>query len=172
MAVWIDVNGRREDPFVAFTFDVFSMDGTIPRGAVAFSEVRGLKDETAVINYRSGIDTYDRKVPGRTTVQNLTLVRGLDHDRTMRNWRKLCKEDASLLQGSALPSGIRKDIVVVQTVRGTGSTTGHDIRKWICYNAWPCSLEVADHKGDSDDIVLETMELAFEMLDEEDGELV
>ncbi len=63
-----------DDPYQAFRFVVEIADIETLTG---FTEVSGLGNETAVIEYRSGGQQRTRKIPGRHSHQNIVLKRGL-----------------------------------------------------------------------------------------------
>jgi len=157
---------RRTDPQVAYSFEVFTEDTTIPRGTLGFSEVSGLRSTTNVIEYKEGTDNYVRKLLGRTTVENLTLRRGLDLQAYLRRWYDLVREDIhSTASGQPSPE-VRKTLYVKQKSRGAGRD-GEELRTWILRHAWPCSLEVSDFRGDADEATIESLEICYEIQEED-----
>ena len=161
---------QREDPQVAFSFEVFTDDGTIPRGTLGFSEVSGLRSATAVIEYREGTDNYTRKLPGRTSPENVTLRRGLTLDTHLRAWYDLVREDKfSTSSGQPNPE-IRKTLYIQQKARGAGKN-GEVLRTWILRRAWPATLEISDYRADADEVAIESLEIAYEIMEEEQTSL-
>ena len=167
MAISFELGGPRSDPEVAFSFDVYSTDGYIPKDSLSFSEVSGLRATTNTIEYKEGTDTSVRKIPGRSTVENLTLRRGLDTQKILRNWYNLVREDGIILNNGKPATDFRKNLVVQQMARGAAGREEHVIRRWTAHNAWPTALEVSDFRGDADEVTIESLEICYERLDEE-----
>ena len=83
MANGFVVNAHRRDPYKTFKFRVI-WDG---RTVMGVKKVSALKRTTAPVAYREGGDnSYERKSPGRTTYEGITLERGLTHDREFEKW--------------------------------------------------------------------------------------
>lgn len=163
MANNISLGASRDDPAVVFSFQVSSATGLyLPAdGSVGFTEVNGLKSSTASIDYKEGIDTYIRKLMGRTTVGNITCKRGFDKKRHLRDWYDLVREDN--VQSPNLQ--LRDDLLFTVTARGTGllASTINTVVRYIGKNMWPMSVEVSDLK-DADEVLQLTAEFACEQL--------
>lgn len=83
MPTGFTVNAHRFDPYKNFKFRVV-MDG---RPVLGVSKVSPLKRTTEVVKHRSGGDnSTDRKSPGRTSYEPITLERGITHDAEFENW--------------------------------------------------------------------------------------
>ena len=135
----------RDDPYKGFNFLV-EIDGI---SVAAFCEVSGLVSETAVIEYRNGSDRIStvRKLPGLTKYANIVLKRGVTPDMKLWEWRK------QVLDG--------------KTERQTGSITLLDeARKpaleWAFREAWPRKLDGPTFNGKTNEVAIETLELAVE----------
>ncbi len=77
------VNTHRFDPYKSFKFRV-KLDGRYVAGV---SKVSALKRTTDVVVQREGGDpSAQRKAPGLTRHEPITLERGLTHDRTFEDW--------------------------------------------------------------------------------------
>ncbi len=77
------VNAHRFDPYKNFKFRVV-WDGRVVLGV---SKVGALKRTTEVVKHRDGGDnSTDRKSPGRTTYEAITMERGVTHDAEFEKW--------------------------------------------------------------------------------------
>jgi phage tail-like protein len=101
------VNTHRFDPYKNFKFRV-KWDG---RAVAGVSEVSPLRRVTEVIRHREGGEpSSERKSPGRTRFEPVTLRRGVTHDREFEAWAN----SVWLLSGNpeAALKTFRKDIVI------------------------------------------------------------
>ena len=99
------VNATRFDPYKSYMFRV-KWDNQYVAG---LSKMSALKRSTAPVAHREGGDaTTDRKSPGKTTYDAVTLERGVTHDTAFEEWANLVH---SLDAPMSLKS-FRKDIVV------------------------------------------------------------
>ena len=115
-----------------------------------FTEISGLDIENEPIEYRDGPDPefFKKKIPGMTKYGNITLKRGTFHqDDGLYAWIKTInltdveKRDLtiSLLNDKHEPAVV-----------------------WKVKNAWPIKFQSTDLKADSNEIAIETVELAHE----------
>ncbi len=133
-----------DDPYQAFRFVVEIADIDTLTG---FTEVSGLGNETAVIEYRSGGQQRTRKIPGRHSHQNIVLKRGLTPDRALWAWRK------NLLDG------------LVDRRSGSIIVLNAELEQVVRYNffeAWPVRWEGPSLNATGNEIAIETLELAHE----------
>lgn len=137
--------GNRNDPYASFNFLV-SIDGV---GTVAgFAEVSGLSTETAIIEYRTGEETNTvRKLPGLRKYTNITLKRGYTSDKALWTWRQ------TVLNG--------------KTERHSGAITlrdesGSAALRWNFKEGWPSKWEGPSFNAKSNDVAIESMEIAVE----------
>lgn len=83
MANGFVVNTHRFDPYKNFKFRVL-WDG---KPVLGVSKVSSLKRSTEVVKHRSGGDnSTDRKSPGRSSYEPVTLERGITHDLEFEKW--------------------------------------------------------------------------------------
>jgi phage tail-like protein len=83
MATGFVTNAHRFDPYKNFKFRVV-LDGKTVLGV---SKCGALKRTTEVVKHREGGEnSNDRKSPGRTTYEAITLERGVTHDLTFEKW--------------------------------------------------------------------------------------
>jgi len=77
------VNPTRFDPYKNFKFRVM-WDGRYVAGV---SKVSALKRTTEVVEHREGGDpSSERKSPGRTKYEAITMERGVTHDPAFEQW--------------------------------------------------------------------------------------
>jgi phage tail-like protein len=136
--------GVRNDPYSAFNFLV-TIDGVVDEAG--FSEVSGLSIETDPIEYRTGAEKLIRKLPGLPKYANIVLKRGVTPDTKLWEWRK------QVLDG--------------KTERHSGSITLLDEARqpaveWAFSEAWPRKLDGPTFNGKTNEVAVETLELAVE----------
>jgi phage tail-like protein len=79
-------NAHRFDPYKNFKFRVI-LDG---RPVMGVSKVSALKRTTEVVKHRDGGDnSTDRKSPGRSSYEGVTMERGITHDVEFEKWANL-----------------------------------------------------------------------------------
>jgi phage tail-like protein len=99
------VNAQRHDPYKAFAFRV-KWDGNYVAGV---SKMSALKRTTDPVVHREGGDpTHERKSPGMSKFDAVTLERGVTHDADFENWANLVHS----LEAPISLKNFRKDIVV------------------------------------------------------------
>ena len=100
-------NARRSDPYRTFKFQVL-VDG---RPVAGLRKMTALKRTTEAVAWRNAGDpTHERKLPGATKYEPVTLEQGLTHDLIFEQWATLVNN----LQGDAGMSlkHFRKNIVI------------------------------------------------------------
>jgi phage tail-like protein len=126
------VNATRFDPYKAFNFRV-KWDGQYVAG---LSKMSTLKRTTEPVVHREGGDpSHERKTPGKTKYEAVTLERGVTHDPAFENW-------ANLIHSLGSPMSLknfRKDITVdVFNEAGQKAISYHLFRCWVSeYTALP-----------------------------------
>ena len=138
---------QRNDPYLAMNFRV-ELDG-ITVGA--FCECSGLTSELTVIEYRNGSDRGStRKVPGMQKFPNITLKRGITGDLQLWNWHK------AILDGDLQ----RKNGAIVLL-----DESGQEVMRWKFRRGWPCKIEGPVLNASSNEVAIETLEIAHEGLE-------
>jgi phage tail-like protein len=142
---------KKNYPLPKFHFQV-EWGGT----RVGFTEVSGLSFETEVIEYREGSSpVYNKtKQPGLTKYSNITLKRGvfLGDFEFYQQWKK-----TMLFQEGK--QKFRRDVTIKLL-----DEEHKPVITWALSKAWPCKVEYADLNADSNEILIETMELVHEGL--------
>lgn len=121
------VNAHRHDPYRTFKFQVL-IDG---KPVAGLRKMTALKKTTEVATWRSAGDpSHERKLPGGTKYEAITLEQGLSHDPVFENWANLVNN----IQGDAGMSlkNFRKDIVInVLNLQGKVAISYKVYRAWV-----------------------------------------
>jgi phage tail-like protein len=147
------VNTERFDPYKNFKFRV-KWDGKYVAGV---SKICGLIRTTEVITHRNGGDpSMERKSPGQTIYQPITLERGVTHDQEFEKWANLVHN----YQGDAAMSlkNFRKNITIeLLNEQGTVVIAYNIFRCWVSeYQALP------DLDADGNSVAIERIKLENE----------
>ncbi len=103
------VNPRRFDPYKNFKFRV-KWDG---RYVAGISKVGALKRSNEPITHREGGDpSTERKSPGPTKYEAITLERGVTHDTEFEKWANKVWNFGSGLGAEVSLADFRKDIII------------------------------------------------------------
>lgn len=100
-------NALRYDPYRTFKFRVL-IDS---KPVAGLSKMTALKKTTEAATWRTGGDpSHERKLPGGTKYEPITLEQGLTHDPVFEDWANLVNN----IQGDAAMSlkNFRKDIII------------------------------------------------------------
>lgn len=102
-------NAQRFDPYKNFKFRV-QWDGRYVAGV---SKVSALKRTTEVVQHREGGDpSTNRKSPGRTNYDAITLERGVTHDLEFETWATKVWQQGAGLGAEISLKDFRKDISI------------------------------------------------------------
>jgi phage tail-like protein len=143
-------NYIRNDPFKGYMFRI-EIDGMEMFG---FKEVSGLSNKTDIYEYQEGGENkYTRKFSGQTTFSNLILKNGIVLDPWVYEWRQL------VIDGK-MAEALKTISIVLE-----GGKSSED-RIWRFYDVWPCKWESNKFDAMSDDLGIETLELALSMGEE------
>src|SRR5215204_1746035 len=130
------VNAQRFDPYKNFKFRV-KWDGRYVAGV---SKVGALRRTTEVVSHREGGDpSSDRKAPGRTNYEAVTLERGVTHDTEFEKWANKVWNFGSGLGSETSLKDFRKDIAIeVYNEAGQKVLAYNVFRCWVSeYQALP-----------------------------------
>jgi phage tail-like protein len=147
------VNTHRFDPYKNFKFRVI-WDG---RTVLGVSKVSSLKRTTEVVKHRDGGDnSTDRKSPGRTTYDAVTLERGITHDPEFEAWANKVHPfggDA----GMDL-KGYKKDLTLEVL-----NERGQVAKRYFLHRCWPSEWQtVPDLDANANAISIEHIKLETE----------
>ena len=133
----------RNDPFKSFSCRV-EIDGNV----LAFKSVSGLSAEVEVIEYRTLEDPLrSRKLPGRVRYSNVVLKRGITTSHDLWDWWQ------TLLDGSLQ----RRNVLITLL-----DDAGNEVLRWALQSAWIAKIEGPELDAGSNEVAIETIELAHE----------
>ena len=119
-------NANRFDPYKNFKFRV-AWDGKTVLGV---SKVSALKRTTEVVKHREGGDnSTDRKSPGRTTYDAVTLERGITHDPEFEKWANKVHQFAG---DAAMDLVNYKKELTLEMM----NEKGHVVHRYFLHNCW------------------------------------
>jgi phage tail-like protein len=117
-----------------------------------FTKVTGLGLEVEKIEYREGgVAANVRKLPGRTTINDITLEQGLTLSDTMWRWID------TAVQGKVEPRNV--------SIVALGPDMRTEVVRWNMTNAWPCEVKVADFDAVGNEVLIVSMTLTAETLE-------
>jgi phage tail-like protein len=122
-----------------------------------FSEVTGLEERAAVIEYRHGNSPVFSpiKMPGLAGIGNVTMRKGIfARDSKFSDW--LSKITMNVIS--------RRTVVITLL-----DETGAPKMVWTLHNAWPTKITGTDLKSGGNEVAVESLELAFETLEVKAG---
>ena len=103
------VNTERFDPYKNYKFRVI-WEG---RAVAGISKVGALKRTTEVVKHREGGDpSSERKSPGQTTWEAITLERGVTHDNDFEAWARKVWDVGRGFGEEVSLRDFRKDIII------------------------------------------------------------
>ena len=148
-------NPQRHDPYANFKFRV-KWDNQYVAG---ISKVTGLKRTTEVIKHREGGDpSTDRKSPGRSTFEALTLERGVTHDKEFVQWaNKVWQVNVGLGAEISLKD-FRKDLILE-----VYNESGQVALAYKIYRCWVSEYQaISDLDANANAVALEHVKLENE----------
>jgi phage tail-like protein len=130
------VNADRFDPYKNFKFRVKFQGRTDAVAGV--SKISPLKRTTEVVEHREGGDlSTERKSPGRTKFEAITMERGVTYDPDFEQWANLVYST----EGDAAVSlaGYKRNLIIeVLNLQGVTVKTYRVFRAWVSeYTALP-----------------------------------
>ncbi|MCL4436305.1 MAG: phage tail protein [Thaumarchaeota archaeon] len=150
-----NVNSTRFDPYKNFKFKI-KWDGKYVAG---LSKMTALKRTTKLIEHREGGDpSTNRKSPGRTSYDAITLSRGVTHDLEFENWaNKVWHYGAGLGSEMSLKS-FRKDIIIEVC-----NEAGQVVIAYKVYRCWVSEYQaLPELDSNADAIAIQTIKLENE----------
>lgn len=136
-------------PIPKFSF-IVSLGGGVENAA--FQEVSGLDKDAQIIEYRHGDSPVfsNQKIPGLVKFGNITLKKGiLKKDNQFLDWYNAVKMNT-----------VKRATITIKLVDEGGNET----MTWTLQNAWPSKISGTDLKSDSNEVAVETIEIAHEGL--------
>ena len=139
---------RRDNPYSSFNFIVDAGGEAI----AGFSEVDLPGARIEAIEYREGADKTSaaRRLPGRVTYDDVVLRRGLTGGTELYDWF----------------NAIREGVLDRRDVRITLLDEARNpVYAWRLLRAWPTRYELGGLHALGNEVVVETLELAYESFD-------
>lgn len=135
-------------PPVAFHFRVEIVLTGLPENDTRFKEVSGLTRELGVEQVAEGGENrFEHRLPSRGKFNNLVLKRGLLTDSVVIGWVVDAVENFTFNPANVLVSLLNEE---------------HDpLAVWTFTGAWPVKWSVSDLKSTENNVVVETLELAY-----------
>jgi phage tail-like protein len=142
-------------PPASFYFKVFfKIEGARINSETSFQEVSGLTVDSSPEEVpEGGLLQYSHKLPTTPKYSNLVLKRGLLTDSKVRTW---------------IEDGINKfkfspaivTIALLNQFAGE-KANAQTLMTWTVYNAWPVKWEVSNFNSQGNELVIESIELAY-----------
>ncbi|MDQ1713151.1 MAG: hypothetical protein QOE45_2601 [Frankiaceae bacterium] len=145
------VNASRHDPYKTFMFRV-KWDGNYVAG---LSKMSALKRTTTPVTHRDGADpARERKSPGVTKFDGVTLERGVTHDPEFEKWANLVHS----IKNPISLKNFRKDVIVDVFNEAGQKVLSYELHRcWVSeYQALP-ALDAANAA-----VAIETIKLELE----------
>jgi phage tail-like protein len=149
------VNATRFDPYKNFKFRV-KWDGKYVAGV---SKVSSLRRTTEVVPHREGGDpSSNRKSPGRTNYEAITLERGVTHDPEFEKWATKVWHLGAGLGSEISLKDFRKDIIIELL-----NETGQVAISYKVYRCWVSEFQaLPDLDGNANAVAIEHLKLENE----------
>jgi len=139
--------GRKPQPLMKFRYRVF-IPGFEEMG---FTKVRGLRSEVPVLEVEEGGNQVPYKFPDRkVNFGNVLLETGLAKAKDLRLWF-----EEHLRWSRGLQSPIYRPVLITVLDKRYRPE-----KAWELFNAWPTIIESDGLDANSNDVVLQTIELA------------
>ncbi len=126
------------------------------RVVVGISKVSSLKRTTEVVKHREGGDnSTDRKSPGRTSYEAITLERGVTHDPEFEKWANLVHP----LDDPGMDlKNFRKDLVLL-----LNNERGLTVKRYKLFRCWVSEYQaVPDLDANANATAIEMMKIELE----------
>lgn len=149
------VNAQRFDPYKNFKFRV-KWDG---RYVAGISKVGALKRSTEVVEHREGGDpSSNRKSPGRTKYEAITLERGVTHDPEFEKWSNKVWNYGTGLGAETSLKDFRKDIILE-----VYNEAGQLVLAYRIYRCWVSEFQaMPDLDANANAVAIQTIKLENE----------
>lgn len=122
------VNPTRFDPYGNFKFRI-KWDGRYVAGV---SKIGSLTKTTAPVEHRDGADpSTNRKSPGRTSYNAITLERGVTHDTEFEKWANKVWNFGAGLGSEVSLADFRKDVII-----DVFNEAGQKVLSYKVYRCW------------------------------------
>jgi len=147
------VNASRIDPYRNFKFHVV-WDQRVVAG---ISKVGALKRTTEVVSHREGNDiSTDRRSPGRTNFEAISLERGVSFDDEFQKWANLVYSTDG--DGAVSLKNFRKDMTI-----NLKNLQGVVVRSYKVFRCWPSEYTaLPELDGNANAVAIQSLTLQNE----------
>ena len=146
-------NAHRFDPYKNFKFRVI-LDG---RPVMGVSKVSALKRTTEVVKHRDGGDnSTDRKSPGRSSYEGVTMERGITHDVEFEKWANLVH---SFSGDPAMDLVNYKKELTLEVM----NERGHVVKRYFLHRCWVSEFTaMPDLDANANAVAIESIKVELE----------
>jgi phage tail-like protein len=121
----------------------------------AFNKCSAIEWETGDVEHWEGGNVIAHKEPGRVTVTDVTLDRGVGLDGDMHDWALECIDFTK--NGGQVPQDLKRNLDVVERARD-----GSEVKRTTCFNAYPKKYVFGEYDSDADEVVVEQLVLRYD----------
>ncbi len=147
-------------PPTSFYFKVsfMNLSGQGKNGETSFKEVTGLgvSNSTETVT-EGGLLEYQHKLPTNYSYTNVVLKRGLLTDSDLQKWVENAVKNFEFT-----PLTVQIELLKPEDKPGSNPSA---IKTWALHNAWPVKWELSNMDSLQNDVLIESMELAFSYLE-------
>ncbi len=149
------VNAQRFDPYKNFKFRV-KWDG---RYVAGISKVGALKRTTEPVTHREGGDpSTERKSPGQTKFEAITLERGVTHDPEFEKWANKIWNFGAGLGSEVSLRDFRKDLIIEMY-----NEAGQVVISYRVYRCWVSEYQaLPELDASANAVAIQTLKLENE----------
>ena len=149
----MNASTNRFDPYRTFRFRVKWENQYV----AGLTKMGGLKRTTEMVEYReAGVNITSRKLPGKTSYQDVTLEAGLTYDTAFEDWANLVNDFASHSITSL--GDFRKNITL-----DIFNEAGVKALSYNLYRCWVSEYQAApDLDGGTNAVAITTIKLVYE----------
>ena len=119
-----------------------------------FKSCSKISVETEDVEYGEGGDLIPTKEPGKATVPDVTLDRGIGADKDLHDWFVQCVDFAK--NGGLVPDELKRNLEVIELNRDNT-----EARRIVLYNCYPKSYDFGEWDWDANEVVIESMVLRY-----------
>src|SRR5215218_3257469 len=153
----VNVDPQRFDPYKNFKFRVRFGDN--PDYVAGVSKISALRRTTEVVSHREGGDpSSDRKSPGRTKYEPITLERGVTHDVEFEQWANKVWNFGSGLGSEVSLQDFRKHVTIELY-----NEAGQIVLRYLVFRAWVSEYQaLPDLDANANAVAIQSIKLENE----------
>ena len=146
-------NAKRFDPYKNFKFRILWDDKPV----MGVSKVSALKRTTELVKHRDGGDnSTDRKSPGRTSYEAITVERGLTHDPEFEAWANKVHPYSG---DTAMDLAAYKKNLTLEMM----NEKGHVVYRYFLFDCWVSEYTaMPDLDANANAVAIESLKIELE----------